>query len=82
MMKQQSLLKEMNKLGGKKVDGEQRNTIPIDGSFSSERPAGEPMKPPVRGSIQDGWDEYRVSVKKVELPGFQRTDPMVWIQCA
>lgn len=28
---------------------------------------------------QDGWDEFRLSAKKVELPTFDRTDPVAWI---
>lgn len=32
--------------------------------------------------MRESYDEYRLSVKKVELPGFTGTDPVGWISRA
>lgn len=67
---QQMLLKEISKIGEKRVPGEQHEASPNDNTSSSstDRPPGFPARPSL-DPVKESMDEFKLSVKKVELPG-------------
>lgn len=68
-----SLLAEMSKLLGKKSAGGS-NGQDGDGGFSADSNSTQPRIQP-----QEGWDEFRLFAKKVELLAFGGNDPIAWI---
>lgn len=77
---QQMLLKEINKIGGKRAFEEQHEKSPNHNTSSSsmDRPPGFPAKPSL-DPIKESMDEFKLSFKKVELHGFPGVDPAGWI---
>lgn len=68
----------LKKMMGKKASEELPHHGEEGGSSTRSNPA---PKEPTQQSVttQEGWDEFRLSAKKLELPAFDGTDPVAWI---